>query len=203
MTRVLRSIRRLLDLVLIALVAVVLGVVLYSTLGPRFGHAVIVIRGASMEPAIPLGSAVDVVPVNPADLRPGDVVTLREANGTLVTHRISRLVQLPDGLYVETKGDANPTTDPTLLPVTAVTGRVDFTAPNVGYLIYMLGEPAGVISIIALALTLLLAIWLLEDLEVAWSRSPTVRALAEQEPWEDPNLDQLVTAYARRYLSSR
>jgi signal peptidase len=203
MTRVVRWSRRLLDVALIALVAIVLGVVLYTSLAQKLGHTVIVIRGASMEPAVPLGSAVDVVPVVPDELQAGDIVTVRESNGVLVTHRVSRLVWLDDGLYVETKGDANATPDPVLLPASAISGRVDFIVPAAGYLIDMLGQPSGLIAILGLALTLLLAIWLLEDLEGDRSTVPQVRVVAEPEPWEDPNLDQLVTAYARRYLGSQ
>src|ERR1035437_5168269 len=160
-----RWIRRLLDLALILLVLSVLGLVLAVNLGPRLGHQLIVIRGGSMEPAIGLGSVIEVSHVQPADLRPGDVVTLKETNNVLVSHRITRIVQLADGLYIETKGDANPTPDPVLQPVSVVTGRVDAAIPELGYLLYMLTLPTGVLSILGLALTLLFAIWKLEDLE--------------------------------------
>jgi signal peptidase I len=160
-----RWIRRLLDLALILLVVSVLGLVLAVNVGPRFGHQLVVIRGGSMEPAIHLGSVTLVSPVQPADLHPGDVVTLKESNGVIVSHRITRIVQESGGLFIETKGDANPTVDPVLSPVAQVTGRVDLTIPGLGYLLYLLTLPIGVFSILGLALTLLFAIWLLEDLE--------------------------------------
>jgi signal peptidase len=160
-----RWIRRLLDLALILLVLAVLGLVLAINVGPRFGHQLIVIRGGSMEPAIPLGSAIEVSQVQPADLRAGDIVTLKETNGTIVSHRVTRVVQLPDGLYIETKGDANPTPDPVLVSASAVVGRVDFALPGAGYLAYLLTMPTGLLSILSLAFMLLFAIWLLEDLE--------------------------------------
>jgi signal peptidase I len=165
MKTALRWVRRLLDVALILLVVSVLGLVLAVNLGPRFGHQLIVIRGGSMEPAIHLGSATEISSVQSADLRPGDVVTLKEASGTLVSHRITRIVQQSDGLYVETKGDANSSVDPVLTPVSSVIGRVDFSIPELGYLIYLLTVPIGVISVLSLALTLLFAVWLLEDIE--------------------------------------
>lgn len=157
--------RRLLDMALILLVLGVLAIVLAVNAGPAFGRQVIVVRGGSMSPSIPLGSAIVVASVQPADLRPGDVVTLKDANGTLLSHRITRIVQLPAGLYIETKGDANATPDTPLVPASEVVGRVDASLPVVGYLIYLLTLPTGVLSLLCLALTMLFGIWLLEDLE--------------------------------------
>ena len=160
-----RWLRRLLDLALILLVVAVLGLVLAVNAGPALGHQIIVIRGGSMEPTIGLGSVIDVVPVRPADIRPGDVVTLKDANGTLLSHRVTRVAALPDGLYLETKGDSNVTADGALVPASEVVGRVDASMPKLGYLIYLLTLPMGILSLFCVALTLLLGIWLLEEFE--------------------------------------
>ena len=149
----------------IPIVVVAVGTFLFATVGPRLGHQPLIIRGGSMTPAITLGSLVDVSNVDPSALRAGDIVSVKAPNGTIDTHRINRVVSLPGGLYIETKGDANKTPDPVLVPVSAVLGRVDFRLPALGYVMYMLTIPTGVASIFCLALTLLLAIWLLEDVE--------------------------------------
>ena len=160
-----RWLRRLLDLALVLLVVVVLGLVLAVNAGPALGHQIIVIRGGSMEPTIGLGSVIDVVPVRPADIHSGDVVTLKDANGTLLSHRVTRVAALPDGLYLETKGDSNATSDGALVPASEVVGRVDASMPKLGYLIYLLTLPMGILSLFCVALTLLLGIWLLEEFE--------------------------------------
>ena len=160
-----RWFRRLLDLALVLLVVAVLGLVLAVNLGPRLGHDFVVIRGGSMEPAIHLGAVTEVSQVQPADLRPGDIVTLKEADGVVVSHRITRVLQQPNGTFIETKGDANSAVDPVLTPVSDVTGRVDLSVPVLGYLVYLLTLPIGMLSVLGLALTLLFAIWLLEDFE--------------------------------------
>ena len=160
-----RWLRRLLDLALILLVVAVLGLVLAVNAGPALGHQIIVIRGGSMEPTIGLGSVIDVVHVRPADIHSGDVVTLKDANGTLLSHRVTRVAALPDGLYLETKGDSNVTADGALVPASEVVGRVDASMPKLGYLIYLLTLPVGILSLLCVALTLLLGIWLLEELE--------------------------------------
>jgi signal peptidase len=125
----------------------------------------VVIRGSSMSPAIPLGSVVDEVHVTPEDLKVGDVVTVKSPGGTVYTHRINRIVQMPDGLYIETQGDAVGHPDSPLLPVSEVTGRAGLTLPFLGYLMYMRTIPSGILSIFCLATTMLLCVWLLEDLE--------------------------------------
>jgi signal peptidase len=161
----LRAIRWLLDAALVLLVGIVIALVLAAQVGPMLGHQPVVIRGGSMEPAIPLGALVDLAHVEPADLAAGDVVTIEGANGVRVTHRIAYIVQTPDGPYIETKGDANEHADAALVPASAVVGRVDFSLPFLGFLMFMLTTLAGFVSIVCLALTLLIAVLLLEDLE--------------------------------------
>ena len=57
-------IRRVLDALLLALIVVVLGGVVLSKLVPLTGRQTIVIGGGSMEPAVPLGAAVIIKPVD-------------------------------------------------------------------------------------------------------------------------------------------
>ena len=95
MSTAIRLTRWLLDLALIALVMSVLSLVLAANIGPAVGHQMVVIRGSSMSPAIPLGAVVDITSVKPQDLRVGDVVTLKSPGGTVYTHRIVRIVTLP------------------------------------------------------------------------------------------------------------
>ncbi|HEY4767615.1 MAG TPA: signal peptidase I [Candidatus Limnocylindria bacterium] len=124
-----------------------------------------IIRGGSMEPAIPLGSLVslDFPPANA--IRAGDVVTITAENGVVITHRVVRAVELPEGRLFEVKGDANSAPDPTLVPARAVVGRVAVHLPVAGYLVAMLASVAGVISLLALLASGLLTIWLIEEFE--------------------------------------
>ena len=67
--------RRLLESLLLALVAGTLALVALAHLVPAMGHPVFIIRSGSMTPAIPVGGAV-VLDLQPADdIRVGDVVT--------------------------------------------------------------------------------------------------------------------------------
>jgi hypothetical protein len=73
------------------------------------------------------------------------------------------------GRFLETRGDANPDPDPSLVPEDAVVGEVSLVLPLLGFLLALLGMPIGIVTLISVAGTLLTAIWLLEELEDAES----------------------------------
>jgi signal peptidase len=167
LSRATATARRVLDAVLIALILVALFGVILGKVVPLTGRQTIVVGGRSMEPAISLGAAIVVAPVAAADLRVGDVVSLRAGpDRALYTHRIIEVVDRPDGRWLRTKGDANPAADPTLVHASAIDGRVQLAIPLAGYLIALLSIPTGVLFMIGLAATLLAAVWLLESLEL-------------------------------------
>ena len=171
--------RRIVDIALITLILVVLVAVGLGRLVPLTGRQSIVIGGASMEPAIPLGSAVVVTPVDSSVLLVGDVVSMKvDESATTYTHRIVDVVDRPDGRWVRTKGDANDTLDPTLIPPTAIVGRVDLMLPLIGYLVALMSLPVGILFVLGLAATLLAIAWLLESLE-----PPKVVAVRRPETW--------------------
>jgi signal peptidase len=160
-------VRRLLDAVLIALILVVFFGVILAKVVPLTGRQTIIVGGGSMAPAIALGSAIIVEPVAASDLKVGDVVSLRAGDEhALFTHRITEIHPESDGIWIQTKGDANATPDPTRVPASAVEGRVQLAIPYAGFLIALLSIPTGVLFLVGLAATLLAAVWLLESLEL-------------------------------------
>jgi signal peptidase len=161
------AIRRIVDLALIGLIVIVLFGLILGKVVPLTGHQTIIIGGGSMEPAIGLGSAIVIAPVRPADLVKGDVVSLRVGpERSTYTHRIIDVFDRPDGVWIRTKGDANEEPDPTLVPATAIIGRVEWSIPFAGYLMALLSLPVGVVFVLGLAATLLAIAWLLESVEV-------------------------------------
>lgn len=126
----------------------------------------VVVGGGSMEPAISRGSLIVLERIHEDDgVAPGDIVTVRAANGILVTHRVTRSISLAEGWHVELRGDANPTPDPVLVPTAAVVGRVAVSLPYVGYLVALLATPLGWLSVTSFLGAGMLAVRLLEDLE--------------------------------------
>jgi signal peptidase len=159
-------VRRVVDVGLLALIVVVVGAVIIGKGAPLVGRQTIIVGGASMEPAIPLGGAIVIAPAEADRLVVGDVVSMRIApEHATYTHRIIDIVDRPDGRWIRTKGDANLEPDPTLVPVSAVLGRVELSVPLLGYLLALLSLPVGVIFVLGLAATLLAIAWLLESLE--------------------------------------
>ncbi len=162
-----RAARRAVDVLLLALIgAVLVAVVLARGLPLVTGGTTFVVAGGSMEPVIPMGSVVLATPVAPDALRAGDVVSLQTGpEHAVFTHRVIRLATLPGGLYIETKGDANPAADPALVAATDVIGRVDLAVPYAGYGVALLSTIQGVLFVCSLAALLLVCAWLLESIE--------------------------------------
>jgi signal peptidase len=165
MTRSLTIVRRALLVTWLALIGAVLSLVVLTHVANPLGYRVVIIRGASMTPTIPLGSLAFEQPVAAAKIRVGDVVTLTLPQGAIVTHRVTRLASIDGVPYIETKGDANADVDSAIQPASSVTGVVRFHAPVVGFVLAFLGVPSGILSVISMLGSLLAAIWLLEELD--------------------------------------
>ncbi len=158
--------RRTLGAVWLASLALVVLMALATNLGPNVGLEVFAVRGGSMVPAIPVGAAIVAIRTAPEDIQVGDIVTIRADNGVVFTHRVVEIDASEADVWLRTKGDANTTPDAGPIPMTSIVGVVAITVPVAGYLIAMLTTVAGLLSVLAYALALLLAIWLLEESEV-------------------------------------
>lgn len=139
---------------------------------PALGRQMYVVRGASMEPAIPLGSIVVVHTVDPESVRVGEIVTYRSPVGTVVTHRVTAVNPGPE-LSFQTKGDASAAADPSLVPASELVGGVEYTLPGLGYFVYILSSGHGSLLAVAILASLLV---------VAWSTERLVRAARGQSP---------------------
>lgn len=79
--------------------------------------------GTSMGRSVPDGAVVCVEPVQPEELRLGDIVLLESASGGLVCHRIYRIRRRGEELEVATWGD-NASRPDRAVPVANVLGRL-------------------------------------------------------------------------------
>lgn len=128
--------------------------------------SLVVITGGSMDPAVPAGAVIGPAVVDPGDVVAGDILTVKADNGVILTHRVTRVIDLPEGRFFKLKGDANITPDPELAPARSVMGRVDGYLPYAGYALALLSMPSGLIFMLSALGTVLVGIWLLEDYEV-------------------------------------
>ena len=129
-----RLARRVVGSIAIALLGILVVFSLFTHLAPLTGRELFTITGDSMEPGIPIGSMVAVTRTDPLTIVAGDVVTIRADNGVVITHRVARVIDRPEGRFFELKGDANPSADPAVAPARAIVGRVGEVVPVAGYL---------------------------------------------------------------------
>jgi hypothetical protein len=88
---------------------------------------------------------------------------------------VTRTVEREGGLWLETKGDANAEADPVIVPANWVVGRVAWAVPFGGYLLRLLAVPSGMLAMLCLAVTLIVAIALLEAPSAPRSRKTRIR----------------------------
>lgn len=123
-----------------------------ALVGWHEGYRAYAVRTGSMTPTFPTGALVIDRPVDRAAPRVGDVITFQTAQG-LVTHRVHAVT--PRG--VETKGDANDTTDPALVRPVHVVGVVTWGMARLGYVVVFFQQPAGAPALVLLAVSVWLA----------------------------------------------
>ena len=138
----------MLDLILVAgLVAIA---------GTLFGVRPYVVESGSMEPAIHTGSVCLINSRVPfGSVQVGDVVCFESAVGKKVIHRAVAVT--PEG--IETKGDANENADGVTTTEKNYIGTVAFTAAGLGYAVYWLQTPRGMVICVAALLILFILAW--------------------------------------------
>ncbi|MHB8618927.1 MAG: signal peptidase I, partial [Chloroflexota bacterium] len=154
---------------------------LLLAVGPRTGlYTVRAVLTASMAPAIPAGSAVVSVPVDPTSLRVGDVITYPAPLPPYpsVMHRVRSIWQGPHDTVVHTRGDANVVDDPWAVQLAGRAGKVVLAVPEAGYVLTAFGQPLTRLGLgAALAL-----IFLGASFASIWARSAAAEAGAAPAP---------------------
>ena len=160
-----RAIRRFVFGLWLTAALVLVGLLAVSHLAPALGYELVIVKGPSMEPTIALGGLAFEKPARADQITPGTIVTLTAPNGTIITHRVVRVVEADGQAAIATKGDANPAADPNLTPIAAVTGIVAASVPFLGFALAWLQIPSGILSVLTMLGALFTGLTLLEDLE--------------------------------------
>lgn len=108
------------------------------------GVDVLVFRSGSMAPAIETGDLAFTETVEATDVHRGDVVSVLDADGQRVTHRVVGLSAVGGRHELTLKGDANEQADREVYTVTEVQ-RVLFVVPRAGYLVAWATGPVGLV----------------------------------------------------------
>ncbi|GAB3567320.1 hypothetical protein GCM10027344_29800 [Spelaeicoccus albus] len=127
-------------------VAAVIGVLCVLMAGAAlvFGIKPLVFESGSMGPRIDTGALGVAISTPAHDLHVGDVVSVRDAAGDRVTHRIVGMTRGGNGQAVLTlRGDANTASDAEAYRVVEA-DRLLFSVNNLGYVVAALQSPAAI-----------------------------------------------------------
>jgi signal peptidase len=127
--------------------------------GPRMvGWTGMVVLSGSMEPALPVGSLAMVAPVDPQDVKVGDIISYQHPTdrAKLVSHRVTAIEGPP--LRFRTKGDANEAPDAISVPATRVRGKVRYVVPHLGDVSQFMRSGRGFLALLVVPGAALIAL---------------------------------------------
>ena len=101
------------------------------------GYRSYTVLSGSMEPRFYPGDIVITKHKNKTDIKVNDIVTYRDNDGVIITHRV--IEETPEG-YI-TKGDNNNVEDAEVLTKENIIGEVKFSIPKIGYVMDFLSKP--------------------------------------------------------------
>lgn len=134
-----------------------IGLTLILVAPAAVGWRTMTVMSGSMVPTIATGDAVVSRPVVARSLRPGDVATFRDPEGTgrLITHRVLSVEATKTKVHVTTRGDANNTSESWDVATDGRVGRVLYRVPRVGFLLVPASSPFGRLLLVGLPVVLL------------------------------------------------
>ena len=144
------------------LLLAVMAVALPFSVPKLFGYQIYNVLTQSMEPAMPVGSAIYVKRCDPQALRQGEIITYRlsEATGLVETHLV--VENDTQAKQLITKGDANALPDVDPVSYERVVGKVVICIPVLGTVSEMLHSGPGVTACVAI-FALAIILWTLAD----------------------------------------
>jgi signal peptidase len=159
------------------LLAALVLLALYATLVPfamqRSDSRLVTLTSGSMTPTYVAGETITVsTPRDPSALSVGDVITFRAlGSGVVVTHRIVDVIERDslDGVHYQTRGDANDSADPDLVPAANVIALVNGSLPAWQRVAVDLQTPMGRFLVYG-ALFLVIALGEIADVVRLWRR---------------------------------
>jgi len=143
----------------------------FVALGTLSGRwALLSVPTGSMEPTIPTGSGIVVVPTPVARVGVGDIIVFRAPTTNVLTvHRVQAVERHGGAPVFQTQGDANPVRDPWQLKVDGnEVDRVVSVSPRLGSFTSVLGDRVVRLGAAGLGAIMVLA----AGLRAIWTRRP-------------------------------
>jgi signal peptidase len=122
------------------------------------GHHMYIVLSGSMSPAFDTGSVIFVEPMEPEDIREGDIITYRGLGDSrlLTTHRVVGIEGSGQDLEFITRGDANDVNDPYPIPGENLVGKVTLSIPYLGFLMGFGQSKQGLLVLVVIPGVLLI-----------------------------------------------
>lgn len=155
MKKVFRIIANVLATMLLILMIILVFFLLSAKLSPDGvsslgSYQVMVVLSGSMSPEFEAGDVIIVTADSKAQYGVGDVITFwdPEDGEKIITHRVVETVQDGNALKYRTKGDANDSADPLLIPTNNVIGQQVWSIPYFGRVVEFAKTKAGIVALI-------------------------------------------------------
>jgi len=134
------------SILMASLILFAVSMLIFTILGWKFNPVV----SGSMDPLIKTGDVVATQQVDPANVKVGDIITYYSPQiGKVVVHRVIEK-QEGEQLNFVTKGDANESADPYLVPSENVLSKVGFHIPCLGYVSQFATSGSGIVLLFVL-----------------------------------------------------
>ncbi len=118
------------------------------------------VLSGSMTPAVDVGDLVVAKVVSPTELQAGDLATFKSPeSGKLVTHRVQSILWRGEIADVISRGDSNTVGETWSVTAESRVGEVVLRVPRAGYVLGVLGTPAGQLGLAGFAAVL--GVWIL------------------------------------------
>lgn len=112
------------------------------------GYKSYLIQSGSMEPSIMTG---DIIIIHQTgQYNKNDVITFKNEEGRIITHRIIEINNKGEDIFFVTKGDANRSEDEGVVFPTNILGKVIYVIPKLGFLVAFSKSLPGLIILIAI-----------------------------------------------------
>lgn len=148
---------------------------------PSFaGYLPMIVMTGSMEPEIRGGDLIICKTVKAENISKGDVISFfdPDGNGTsVVTHRVTEVINEGGEISFRTKGDANLIEDKTAVPAENLVGKYKMRIPYAGNVSMFMQSTAGLIVCVILPILLLLGIDILKGRSLEKSKRSETEAL--------------------------
>lgn len=121
-----------------------------------FGYKLLIELSDSMYSEIATGDLVIIKDIDPLDVKKDDVLSFRDKNNLIITHRVTNIIRNDGEVLFETKGDNNTSKDIDLVEANQVEGIMICSIRKLGYVFSFLSTTIGKIVVILIAVIIFL-----------------------------------------------